>query len=166
MGIQKSASYRFLNTLRLHGYVEQDQHNNYILTDKVSKMGNGIVPRMEFRHIVSRFLDELAKLATHYGFIDGGRMVREMSAAELEAACRKCMRLEVTDTRALARALDELGAEYRILSEDTADVYERLNVSKLAAALQKEGCELVSVKERDESLESFYISIVGGAHHV
>ena len=116
--------------------------------------------------ISSHILDELAKLATHYGFIDGGRMVREMSAAELEAACRKCMRLEVTDTRALARALDELGAEYRILSEDTADVYERLNVSKLAAALQKEGCELVSVKERDESLESFYISIVGGAHHV
>lgn len=116
--------------------------------------------------ISSHILDELAKLATHYGFIDGGRIVREMSAAELEAACRKCMRLEVTDTRALARALDELGAEYRILSEDTADVYERLNVSKLAAALQKEGCELVSVKERDESLESFYISIVGGAHHV
>ena len=60
-----------------------------------------------------------------------------------------------------------MGADYRVLSESTADVYERLNVSKLAAALAKEGCELVSVKERDESLESFYISIVGGgAHHV
>ena len=117
--------------------------------------------------ISSHILDELARLATHYGFIDGGRMVREMSAAELEAACRKCMRLEVTDTGALARVLDAMGADYRVLSESTADVYERLNVSKLAAALAKEGCELVSVKERDESLESFYISIVGGgAHHV
>ena len=83
--------------------------------------------------ISSHILDELAKLATHYGFIDGGRMVREMSAAELEAACRKCMRLEVTDTRALARALDELGAEYRILSEDTADVYERLEARRGAS---------------------------------
>lgn len=117
--------------------------------------------------ISSHILDELARLATHYGFIDGGRMVREMSAEELEAACRKCMRLEVTDTGALARVLDAMGADYRVLSEDTADVYERLNVSKLAAALAQEGCELVSVKERDESLESFYISIVGGgAHHV
>lgn len=117
--------------------------------------------------ISSHILDELARLATHYGFIDGGRMVREMSAEELEAACRKCMRLEVTDTGALARVLDAMGADYRVLSESTADVYERLNVSKLAAALAKEGCELVSVKERDESLESFYISIVGGgAHHV
>ena len=112
-------------------------------------------------------LDELARLATHYGFIDGGRMVREMSAEELEAACRKSMRLEVTDTGALARVLDAMGADYRVLSESTTDVYERLNVSKLAAALAQEGCELVSVKERDESLESFYISIVGGgARHV
>lgn len=30
--------------------------------------------------ISSHILDELARLATHYGFIDGGRMVREMSA--------------------------------------------------------------------------------------
>lgn len=112
--------------------------------------------------ISSHILDELARLATHYGFIDGGRMVREMSAAELEAACRKCMRLEVTDTGALARVLDAMGADYRVLSESTADVYERLNVSQLAAALAREGCELVSVKELDESLESFYISIVGG----
>ena len=117
--------------------------------------------------ISSHIRDELARLATHYGFIDGGRMVREMSAAELEAACRKSMRLEVTDTGALARVLDAMGADYRILSEDTADVYERLNVSQLAAALAREGCELVSVKERDESLESFYISLVGGgARHV
>ena len=74
MGIQKSASYRFLNTLRLHGYVEQDQHNNYILTDKVSKMGNGIVPRMEFRHIVSRFL----------GKWNGKEIVYEVQSANFE----------------------------------------------------------------------------------
>ncbi len=89
MGIQKSASYRFLNTLRLHGYVEQDQHNNYILTDKVSKMGNGIVPRMEFRHIVSRFLDELAKRNCKDGICNLGKwngkeIVYEVQSANFE----------------------------------------------------------------------------------
>lgn len=54
--------------------------------------------------ISSHILDELSHLATHYGFIDGGRMVKEMSAGELEARCRKCMRLDVSDTRACARA--------------------------------------------------------------
>lgn len=61
MGIPKSAGYRFLYTLRLQGYVEQDKQNNYILTDKIKKIGEGIVPRLEFRRIVLLFLDELAK---------------------------------------------------------------------------------------------------------
>ena len=33
--------------------------------------------------ISSHLLDELSRLATHYGFIDGGRMIREMSAEEV-----------------------------------------------------------------------------------
>ena len=49
--------------------------------------------------ISSHILDELSKLATHYGFIDGGHMIKEISAVELENVCRKCMRIEVTDTK-------------------------------------------------------------------
>ncbi|MDE6063850.1 MAG: ATP-binding cassette domain-containing protein, partial [Lachnospiraceae bacterium] len=40
--------------------------------------------------ISSHILDELARLATHYGFIDNGHILKEISAKELEAACRKC----------------------------------------------------------------------------
>ena len=115
--------------------------------------------------ISSHILDELSKLATHYGFIDGGKMVKEMSAEELEAACRKCQRLEVTDTKALARVLDGMGLEYRILSDSTADVYAKPNITALTAALSAECCELLSIHEHDESLESYYISLVGGANH-
>ena len=112
--------------------------------------------------ISSHILDELSRLATHYGFIDGGRMVKEMSAEQLEAACRKCVRLTVTDTAALARVLDGMGAEYKILDERTADVYQKVNVSRLTAALALEGCELLDMRERDESLESYFVSLVGG----
>ena len=112
--------------------------------------------------ISSHILDELSRLATHYGFIDGGRMVKEVSAAELEAACRKCVRLTVTDTAALARVMDGMGAEYKILDDRTADVYQKLNVSRLTVALAGEGCELLDMRERDESLESYFVSLVGG----
>lgn len=113
----------------------------------------------------SHILDELSKLATHYGFIDAGCMVKETSAEELEAACRKCVRIEATDTKALARVLDSMGADYRILSVTQADVFAKLNVSQLVLALAKESCEIISMQEHNESLESYFMSIVGGRTH-
>ena len=112
--------------------------------------------------ISSHILDELAKLATHYGFIDAGRIVREMSAEELEAACRKCLRVTVTDTEVLSRVLDEEGTEYRIIDEATADIYAKPNISHLVFALDKEHCEVISCTEHDENLEGFFVSLVGG----
>lgn len=112
--------------------------------------------------ISSHFLDELAKLATHYGFIDNGRMVKEMSAEEVYASCRKCVHMEVSDTRALARLLDDMQVEYKILSDTQADVYAKIKVSPMALALDNMGCEIISIREQDETLESYFISLVGG----
>ena len=115
--------------------------------------------------ISSHILDELSKLATHYGFIDGGRMVKEMSAQELEAACRKCVHIEVSDTGALARILDGMGVDYKVCSEREADIFAQMNVSQLTLALAKENCEVRSMQERDESLESYFVNLVGGGGH-
>ena len=115
--------------------------------------------------ISSHILDELSRLATHYGFIDGGRMLREISAEQLEEACRKCLRVEVSDTSLLARALDGMQLEYKILSDTIADVFAKLSISELDRALEAQGCELISMRERSESLESYYVNLVGGASH-
>lgn len=115
--------------------------------------------------ISSHILDELSRLATHYGIIDNGCMVKELSAKELNEACRKCVRMEVTDTSALALILDSMNLEYKILSETTADVFAKVNVSQFTAALAKENCEVLSMQEKDESLESYYISLIGGDSH-
>ena len=115
--------------------------------------------------ISSHILDELSRLATHYGFIDGGRMVKEMSAEELEMRCRKCVRAEVSTASVLARVLDGMGASYRVVDDSKVDIYGEVPITKLVRALDQEHCTLYSAKERDESLESFYINLIGGAHH-
>lgn len=115
--------------------------------------------------ISSHILDELSRLATHYGFIDNGRLIKEISAEELEAACRKCVRLEVTNVQTLARVLDGMKIDYNIVSDKAADVFAKVNVTKLTLALSRENCEVVSMQERDESLESYYVSLVGGKNH-
>lgn len=113
--------------------------------------------------ISSHILDELSRLATHYGFIDNGQIVKEISAPELEAACRKCLRMEVTDLRVLAQVCDSLKLEYQIVSDAMVDIYGKVRITEFVLALAKGGCEVLSVDERDESLESYYVSLIGGA---
>ena len=112
--------------------------------------------------ISSHILDELSRLATHYGIIDHGRMIKELSAEELDSACRKCVRMEVNDTAVLTRMLDSMDLEYKVISDNTVDVFAKVNVTQLTVALAKENCEVISMQEKDESLESFFISLVGG----
>lgn len=114
--------------------------------------------------ISSHILDELSRLATHYGFIDSGHMIKEMSAAELDAACRKCIRVQVSDVRALSRVLDEMNLEYSILSDTMADIFAKINISQLALALADRGCDIISLDEREESLESYYVNLIGGGN--
>ena len=115
--------------------------------------------------ISSHILDELSRLATHYGFIDGGYMVKEISASELEAHCRKCIRVTVSDTGALVRVLDAMGASYSIADASHGDIYTEVQVTALVEALARENCTVLSIKERDESLESFYMDLMGGERH-
>jgi ABC-2 type transport system ATP-binding protein len=115
--------------------------------------------------ISSHILDELSKLATHYGFIDKGRIVKEMSSEELENACRKCVRLSVTDTKILTRVLDKMNLEYKVIDSSLCDIFSKPSITELTLALAKENCEVLSVNEHDESLESYYISLIGGAEN-
>lgn len=115
--------------------------------------------------ISSHILDELSRLATHYGFIDKGSIVKEITAAEMERACHKCIHVEVSDTKALARVLTQKQIEYAVTSEYEADIFQECNVTELVFALSKEQCEVRRISERDESLESYYINLIGGGSH-
>ena len=115
--------------------------------------------------ISSHNLDELSRTATHYGFIVDGSMVKEITAEELAKSCRKCAVLTVTDTGVLARALDLLGLEYDILSESTANVYGEIPISELTLELAKDQCRILSLHEKDETLESYYINLTGGGRY-
>lgn len=115
--------------------------------------------------ISSHILDELSRFATYYGFIDKGRMVKEISAKELEMVCRKCIRIEVSDIKALTRVLDGRGLDYNLLSGTQADIFAKVKVSELVRELDTRNCEVISMQEKDESLESYYVSLIGGADY-
>ncbi len=111
--------------------------------------------------ISSHILDELSRLATHYGFLHEGHMIKEMCAQELELRSSRRLCCEVSDMGALDRVLGEMGVEYQVLSKDRAEIFGGLPVSQIVTALTAAGCQVYTIKEQDESLESFYMELIG-----
>ena len=63
----------------------------------------------------------------------------------------------------LARVLHERKLAYQMLSETEAEIYADMSVTELVLMLAQEHCEVLSYREQDESLESYYVKLVGGA---
>lgn len=116
--------------------------------------------------ISSHILDELSKLATHYGFINKGQLIKEMSSEELEHNCRKKISLTVNSTEKLAPVLDKMGIIYTILSESTAEIYSHVEITPLVLALAENDCNVITMSENNESLESYFIRLIGGIQNV
>lgn len=116
--------------------------------------------------ISSHYLDELAKIATCYGIIDKGKMIKEISSSELENSFKKKVQINVNDIKECVKYLEEEKIAYKVISDEIIDIYERINVSDLVIALSKKNCIVNSFKEKDETLENYFLNLVGGADNV
>ena len=116
--------------------------------------------------ISSHILDELSRLATHYGFIEKGRVIKEMSAEELEKGSRKAIHVNVSDTNILADVLKGMRAEFTVYSPNEADIFSPVQVTPLVLALNERNCFVYTMNERSESLESYFMGLVGGVRNV
>lgn len=112
--------------------------------------------------ISSHILGELSKLATHYGFMDKGRIVKEISAEEIEKACRRCLLIQVNSTERLIPVLDKAKIEYKLITNTEAEIYSNVTVSDLSRMLSADGITILKMTEKDEDLESYYINLLGG----
>ena len=111
--------------------------------------------------VSSHILDELSKVATYYGFLDDGVMVKEISAEEMAKECRKAMRIKVESIEKAALALSLSGWEYSVVDDDTLDVYGEINIKDVLDCLKDAG--IIDVDKRNENLEGYFISTVGGS---
>ena len=48
---------------------------------------------------------------------------------------------------------------------NVAEIYHRLNISQFTSALEKYHCDLLSIQEQEENLESYYVDLIGGVSH-
>lgn len=67
--------------------------------------------------ISSHILSELALLATDYGIIDNGRLIKQIGAEELQRECRQCIRLLTDKTE---KAVSFLTEHFHVKDMETA----------------------------------------------
>ena len=118
--------------------------------------------------ISSHILSELENLATHYGFIDNGRMLEQISAKALKEKCRACLELAVDSAPAAARALEQgLGArDYEVLPDNIIRLYCHLDEpARVTQLLVENGVALRSIEQKGANLEDYFLSLIGGVRH-
>lgn len=116
--------------------------------------------------ISSHYLDELSKVATCYGFINKNMIIKEISRDELDLNLRKRIQVDVSDINLCTLYLEDLHIPYKVISDSLVDIYEKINVSELVIALSKRGCRVNDYKKIGESLENYYLNLIGGAADV
>ncbi|QAT50017.1 ATP-binding cassette domain-containing protein [Caproiciproducens sp. NJN-50] len=115
--------------------------------------------------VSSHILGELSQIATRYGFISGGRLVECIAADELEKKCRAALQMEVDDSAKAAAVLRERLSlqQVRILDESRLQVSEEIDRPELAVKCLVEAGVMVSqVYRSGESLENYFINLIGG----
>ena len=113
--------------------------------------------------ISSHILGELSRLAGRFGFIERGRLLREISAAELEEACGRRLVLHMNGIVRFGEAMEKLGIrKFRAVSPTVCEVETDLSVSALAFALREVGLEILRVAEKEADLEGYFMRLIGG----
>ena len=113
--------------------------------------------------VSSHILGELSRLAGRFGFIERGRLLREISAAELEEACGRRLVLHMNGIVRFGEAMEKLGIrKFRAVSPTVCEVETDLSVSALAFALREVGLEILRVAEKEADLEGYFMRLIGG----
>lgn len=118
--------------------------------------------------ISSHILSELSALATHFGFIEKGKVLETISGANLREKCRECLELTVDDAPRAARVLEQqLGTrDYEVLPGNQLRVYTFLDAPQTVnRTLLEQGVGLISTQQKDSNLEDYFLNLIGGRHH-
>ncbi|MBE5731877.1 MAG: ATP-binding cassette domain-containing protein [Clostridiales bacterium] len=109
--------------------------------------------------ISSHILGELEKIATHYGIIQRGRMVQELTAEEMDARARVFISLKAKD---MDKCLNLLKAKFdNVRNEgEYLRVYDVDDSEMIVEYLLKNGVVVNEIKKNKIGLEEYYVELM------
>ncbi|MBO4514064.1 MAG: ATP-binding cassette domain-containing protein [Lachnospiraceae bacterium] len=115
--------------------------------------------------ISSHLLDEVAKVATRYGFLKEGKLICELSEEELAEKSRTCLKLKVSDAAKAAMVCEkELSTQnFEVVDAQTIRLFDFVeDSSKVVTAMVQGGVALEEMVHAGESLEEFFNDLMTG----
>ena len=120
--------------------------------------------------ISSHILSELDLVATRFGFIEEGVLLKEISHTDLHERTKKTLLIEVDDLTKAQAALKPLGITSEVLGlEQAAAGRYRLSLdshldktNEIARALVNANVQLYNLHQRETTLEEYFVRLVGG----
>ncbi|MBK4830054.1 ABC transporter [Enterococcus faecium] len=116
----------------------------------------------------SHLLDELSQIATHYGILHEGHLIKELSKEELAQESRQFIKIDTSATEQAVTVLDSLGyRDYFVQSSRVIQLFEgidqvaAINQALVEAKVPVDGIHLVGQK-----LEDYLLQLTGGNPHV
>ena len=110
--------------------------------------------------ISSHILGELEKIATHYGIMRRGRMLKELTAGELTDSCRTYTALRSGDMQKTASVLKKRFLRVETDENGCLRIYDPVPPEEAAAYLYQNGIVVSGLESRRISLEEYYIDLM------
>ncbi|MBO4580351.1 MAG: ABC transporter ATP-binding protein [Clostridiales bacterium] len=111
--------------------------------------------------ISSHLLDELSRVADCYGFIDEGKIIREVSKEDLEKSLRKSTSIKVSDIDKTVSFLDGKGLEYEVAANEGISIFaDDIKPSDLVVELSGIGVDVLNISQNEETLESYFMNLI------
>lgn len=114
--------------------------------------------------ISSHMLEELSKIATRYGFIHQGRLIKEITLEELELDTKASIKLKVSE-KDLEKTLELLKKEKVTLKveKDIINIYDR-QIPEIVILLYNNKIDIKDINRDALGIENYYLSLIGGFH--
>jgi ABC-2 type transport system ATP-binding protein len=112
--------------------------------------------------ISSHMLTELSKLATRYGFIDRGKLLREINVEELKKESRQATILQLSSSKLKIDELNAAGLKDFELIGSNLRIYGQQSLQPYLNELLKQQIELVNMQKESDDLEAFFMNMIGG----
>ena len=109
--------------------------------------------------ISSHILGELEKIATHYGIIRQGRMVMELSAAEMDSRAQVFVSLKSADMDGAERVLSETFPDVR-REDGYIRIYDIDDTAAIVEHLIRKGHTVSEIKKNKIGLEEYYVELM------